>query len=86
MKTTFLGRLGLGVGCGTWALIHVLAVAALTWHPSPGRHVADASLWSAMVCMLALFRIEKTDGSENVQWTKGLSSWVVLHSRGEVFS
>ncbi|KAG8215888.1 cytochrome P450 [Butyriboletus roseoflavus] len=39
----------------------------------PGRHVADASLWSAMAGMLALFTIEKTEGSENVKWTTGLS-------------
>ncbi|KIJ67345.1 hypothetical protein HYDPIDRAFT_84029 [Hydnomerulius pinastri MD-312] len=40
----------------------------------PGRHVADASLWAAMVCILALFKIEKTEGSDNVKWTKGLTS------------
>ena len=34
---------------------------------SPGKHVEDASLWSAMVRTLALFRIEKTEGSENLQ-------------------
>ncbi|KAF9220640.1 cytochrome P450 [Gyrodon lividus] len=40
----------------------------------PGKHVADASLWCAMVCMLALFKIEKTEGSEQVKWTTGLAS------------
>ncbi|KIJ64539.1 hypothetical protein HYDPIDRAFT_111874 [Hydnomerulius pinastri MD-312] len=40
----------------------------------PGRHVATASVWVAMVCILALFKIEKTEGSDNVKWTKGLSS------------
>ncbi|KIJ19360.1 hypothetical protein PAXINDRAFT_7844 [Paxillus involutus ATCC 200175] len=40
----------------------------------PGRHVADASLWCAMVCILALFKIEKTVGSEDVKWATGISS------------
>jgi len=40
----------------------------------PGKHVAGASLWSAMVCILALFRIEKTEGSDEVKWATGLSS------------
>jgi len=40
----------------------------------PGRHVAGASLWSAMVCILALFKIEKTEGSDKVKWATGLSS------------
>ncbi|KAF8452275.1 cytochrome P450 [Boletus edulis BED1] len=39
----------------------------------PGRHVGDASLWSAMVCILTLFRIEKTEGSDNVKWSTGLA-------------
>ncbi|KAF8835269.1 cytochrome P450 [Paxillus ammoniavirescens] len=38
----------------------------------PGRHVADASLWCAMVSILAAFTIEKTEGSEEVKWTPGL--------------
>lgn len=45
---------------------------------SPGRHVADASLWSAMVCMLALFRIEKTEGSDNVEWMTGVTTCVTV--------
>jgi len=40
----------------------------------PGRYVADASLWAAMVCILTLFRIEKTEGSENVEWMKGVTT------------
>ena len=32
-----------------------------------------------MVCMLALFRIEKTVGSENVEWTKGVTTCVALY-------
>jgi len=40
----------------------------------PGRHVADASLWCAMVSILALFQIEKTEGSEEVKWATGLTS------------
>ncbi|KAG9312714.1 cytochrome P450 [Chiua virens] len=39
----------------------------------PGRHVADASLWCAMVCMLTVFRIEKTEGSDKVEWTTGMT-------------
>ena len=31
-----------------------------------------------MVCMLALFRIEKTEGSENVKWTTGLVTCVTF--------
>ncbi|KIK72815.1 hypothetical protein PAXRUDRAFT_179874, partial [Paxillus rubicundulus Ve08.2h10] len=41
----------------------------------PGRHVADASLWCAMVSILAVFEIEKTEGSEDVKWTTGMSSY-----------
>ncbi|KIK87086.1 hypothetical protein PAXRUDRAFT_14451 [Paxillus rubicundulus Ve08.2h10] len=41
----------------------------------PGRYVADASLWSAMVCILALFNIEKTVGSEDIKWETGMSSY-----------
>ena len=47
---------------------------------SPGRHVADASLWSAMVSILALFTIKKTEGSENVKWTTGVSTYVTVHA------
>lgn len=47
---------------------------------SPGRHVADASLWSAMVCILTLFKIEKTAGSENVEWTNGVTTCVTYVS------
>lgn len=39
----------------------------LTWCTQPGRRVADTSLRrSTMVCILTLFRIDKTEGSENV--------------------
>ena len=31
-----------------------------------------------MVCMLALFRIEKTEGSENVKWTTGVMTCVTF--------
>lgn len=34
----------------------------------------DASLWSAMVCMLALFKVEKMEGSDDVKWTTGMTS------------
>ncbi|KIJ19369.1 hypothetical protein PAXINDRAFT_7852 [Paxillus involutus ATCC 200175] len=37
----------------------------------PGKHLADASLWCAMVCILTMFKIEKTEGSEDVKWTTG---------------
>jgi len=40
----------------------------------PGRHVAVGSVWSAIVCMLAMFKIEKTEGSDNVTWATGVSS------------
>jgi len=40
----------------------------------PGRNVAEVSLWSAIACILTLFSIEKTVGSEKVEWTTGLSS------------
>ena len=36
-----------------------------------------------MVCMLALFRIDKVEGSENVNWEKGLTACVVLHLKRE---
>ncbi|EIW86006.1 cytochrome P450 [Coniophora puteana RWD-64-598 SS2] len=45
----------------------------------PGRHLALASVWSAMTCMLAAFTFEKardSDGSEieiNPRWTIGLT-------------
>ncbi|KIJ19367.1 hypothetical protein PAXINDRAFT_68976, partial [Paxillus involutus ATCC 200175] len=39
----------------------------------PGRHLADASLWCAMVSILAVFTIQKTEGSEEVKWTTGLA-------------
>ena len=31
-----------------------------------------------MVCMLTLFRIEKTEGSENVKWMTGLLMYVTF--------
>jgi len=40
----------------------------------PGRHVANVTLWSAMVCILALFKIKKTEGSEDGKWTTGMTS------------
>ncbi|KIJ19362.1 hypothetical protein PAXINDRAFT_7846 [Paxillus involutus ATCC 200175] len=40
----------------------------------PGRHLADASLWCAMVSILALFKIEKTVGSEEIEWATGMTS------------
>ncbi|KAF8840002.1 cytochrome P450 [Paxillus ammoniavirescens] len=39
----------------------------------PGRHLADASLWCAMVSILAVFTIQKTEGSEEVKWATGLA-------------
>jgi len=40
----------------------------------PGKNIADISLWSAVACILAVFRIEKTEGSDNVKWSTGLVS------------
>ncbi|KAF9223646.1 cytochrome P450 [Gyrodon lividus] len=45
-----------------------------------GRHVADASLWAAIVNMLAIFRFEPVPGwdsgleGENVVWTEGVTT------------
>ncbi|KIJ19363.1 hypothetical protein PAXINDRAFT_166569 [Paxillus involutus ATCC 200175] len=41
----------------------------------PGRRLANASLWCAMVSILAMFKIEKTVGSEEVKWATGLTSY-----------
>ena len=47
-----------------------------------GRHIADASLWSAIVSMLAIFRItpckdeQGNDIPVNPQWTAGITSCV----------
>ena len=49
---------------------------------SLGRHVADASLWSAIVCILTLFQIEMTEELGNVKWTTGLSMYVTFSWRG----
>ena len=69
-----------GFGRRIW---YVDANLALSFVPdmmhSPGRHIADATVWCAMVCILALFRIEKTEGSENVKWATGLSLCVTIH-------
>ncbi|KIJ64047.1 hypothetical protein HYDPIDRAFT_112573 [Hydnomerulius pinastri MD-312] len=40
----------------------------------PGRYMGRASLWAAMVCILAFFRVERPKGSKEVKWTKGLTS------------
>jgi len=51
-----------------------------------GRYVAEASLWAAIVNMLALFRFEPAPGwepgekGENVIWTEGVTTWVYLAS------
>ncbi|EIW83820.1 cytochrome P450 [Coniophora puteana RWD-64-598 SS2] len=46
----------------------------------PGRHLADASLWSAMACMLAMFdfaRAKDAQGREinidDAEWSNGLT-------------
>jgi len=45
-----------------------------------GRYVAEASLWAAIVNMLALFRFEPAPGwepgekGENVIWTEGVTT------------
>lgn len=47
---------------------------------SVGRHVADASLFAAIVNILAVFRVESTPGwnvgldCEGVEWTGGLTT------------
>lgn len=33
-----------------------------------------------MVSILALFTIKKTEGSENVKWTTGVSTYVTVHA------
>ncbi|KAH7929265.1 cytochrome P450 [Leucogyrophana mollusca] len=41
----------------------------------PGRHIADAAVWAAIVCILAVFRIEKPEGPEQeIKWKTGLTS------------
>jgi len=47
----------------------------------PGRHLADASLWSAMACMLAMFdfaKVKDAQGKEinidDAEWSDGLTS------------
>ncbi|KAG0708511.1 cytochrome P450 [Suillus ampliporus] len=41
----------------------------------PGRHVADASLWAAIPCILATFTIKKPIGQEpQIKWASGLAS------------
>ncbi|KAG1857923.1 cytochrome P450 [Suillus tomentosus] len=41
----------------------------------PGRHVGDASLWSAIACILAAFTIQKPVGQEpTIEWASGLAS------------
>ena len=62
------------------------SLACLTCLRSPGRHVAEASLWCSMVCILALFRIEKTEGSDNVKWVTGFASCVTLHVEGGAYA
>jgi cytochrome P450 len=45
----------------------------------PGRHLAEASLWSAMACLLAVFKFSKArgdiDGENeiNPQWKAGIT-------------
>ncbi|KIJ67377.1 hypothetical protein HYDPIDRAFT_25837 [Hydnomerulius pinastri MD-312] len=39
----------------------------------PGRHIADASTWAAVVNILAFFRVERPANSEDVKWTTGLA-------------
>ncbi|EIW77084.1 cytochrome P450 [Coniophora puteana RWD-64-598 SS2] len=46
----------------------------------PGRHVADATVWSALACMLAVYNLEKPKGADGrpvdfePTWVSGLSS------------
>jgi len=50
----------------------------------PGRHLAEASLWSAMTCLLAVFKFSKardeTGGEIEIkpQWQGGITSYVVF--------
>ena len=50
----------------------------------PGRHLAEASLWSAMVCLLAVFKFsrarDETGGEIEIkpEWKGGLTSYVVF--------
>jgi hypothetical protein len=50
----------------------------------PGRHLAESSLWSAMVCMLAVFKLSKAKdetGKEieiKPQWHGGLTAYVSI--------
>ncbi|KAH7920036.1 cytochrome P450 [Leucogyrophana mollusca] len=52
----------------------------------PGRHLADASIWSAMVCMLAIFRFARAKDDEGrdteveIQWSHGVTLYVVLQA------
>ncbi|KIK87084.1 hypothetical protein PAXRUDRAFT_152429 [Paxillus rubicundulus Ve08.2h10] len=41
----------------------------------PGRHLADASLWCAIACILAVFNIEKVEGFEDVKWVSGATTY-----------
>jgi len=52
-----------------------------------GRYVAEASLWAAIVNMLALFRFEPSPGcdlgenGENVIWTEGVTTHPKFHCK-----
>lgn len=60
-----------------------------------GRHIADASLWSAIVSILAIFTImpckdeRGNDINVNPKWTAGITSYVVPlsshHTRCSLF-
>jgi cytochrome P450 len=45
----------------------------------PGRHLAEASVWSAMACLLAVFKFSKAQGDIdgeneiNPQWKAGIT-------------
>ncbi|KAG1727776.1 cytochrome P450 [Suillus paluster] len=42
----------------------------------PGSHVADASLWAAIACILATFTIQKPIGQEpRIKWASGITSY-----------
>ena len=74
----------LGVGSGLSCECSFERSGYLQHAHSPGRHVADASAWSAIVCMLTLFQIEKTEESGNVKWATGLTTYVAFSWKGGI--
>jgi hypothetical protein len=56
----------------------------------PGRYLGEASLWSAMACLLAVFKFSKAkdetgrENEINPQWKAGLTMYAALDFRGEM--